>query len=145
MLVKALAYHFFASGKVLYKRYEGTGDTENLSWDGLKDGLPVPEGKYNVIVKSMAKFSGERLKSRVKVGVDMSPPEITYITKTATGKLKNKIRIVLKDPQTGIRVSETKVENRVDVLNMGLPQIDPRLFKHERLQVIVNKLKSLDS
>ncbi len=88
----------------VYKTYTGSG-SQTLSWDGLFEGAAVSEGKYNIVLKNAKQPGRERERDFAQVGVDMSPPEITYqLLKTSQDDpTKAKIKITAHDPQTGVK------------------------------------------
>jgi hypothetical protein len=60
------------------------------------------------------------------VGVDMSPPEISYeIGKTSTGADTGQLRVVIKDPQSGVDHSQTVVDNLSNEVKPGVPVVNP--------------------
>jgi hypothetical protein len=60
------------------------------------------------------------------VDVDMSPPEISYeIGKTATGADTGQLRVVIKDPQSGVDHSKTVVDNLSKEVKPGVPVVNP--------------------
>ena len=56
----------------------------------------------------------------------MSPPEISYeIGKTATGADTGQLRVVIKDPQSGVDHSKTVVDNLNNEVKPGGPVVNP--------------------
>ena len=118
----------------MYKTYTGSG-SQTLSWDGLFEGKPVAEGKYNIVLNN-ARLPGKgRERDVAQVGVDMSPPEISYeIVRTASGRNTGQLKIVVTDKQSGVDPAATEATNASGQTQPGVPVIQQVLTDKEKVE-----------
>ncbi len=87
------------------------------------------------MLKNAKQPGKERERDFAQVGVDMSPPEISYeIVRTASGRNTGQLKIVVTDKQSGVDAAATVATNASGQIQPGVPVIQQVLTDKEKVE-----------